>query len=324
MDVTAALPAFVVTLREGVEAALVVGIVLAYLQKANQSVLNRWVYAGIGVGIGGSILVGVVLNGSLVWLAGLESGYGRAAKLAMEGLFGAVAIALLSWMLVWMTRQAKALKGELEGAVTTVLAQPNAAAGVFGLIAIAVLREGFETVLFLSAQFQEGWLPAIGAVAGLLGAVGIGFALFQLGVKINLRLFFQGMGVLLLLIVAGLVISMLRHFDGAIALLAATDPRFLPFCPGTSGACLLGPQVWDTSTLLPDQEFPGIILKALFGYTQQLYLGQAIAYLLFLGTVGTLYLQSLREMGKPANQSAAKPTDDSTGTPDKAKATFPG
>ncbi|MEO1210835.1 MAG: FTR1 family protein [Cyanobacteria bacterium J06638_20] len=293
MNVAAALPTFVVTLREGVEAALVVGIVLAYLKQAERPQLTRWVYGGIAAGMVASGLVGVLLSGSLVWLSTLSDGYGRVAKLTLEGVFGMMAIALLSWMLVWMSRQARAMKGEVEGAVTSVLQQDNAAIGIFSLIAIAVLREGFETVLFLAAQFQEGWIPIVGAVAGIVGAVIIGVLLFQLGVKINLRRFFLVMGVFLLLIVAGLVVSALRHFDGAIATLAQLDPQYAGFCPGTSGACLLGPQVWDASTVLPDKQFPGIILKALFGYTQRLYLGQAIAYLVFLGSVGTLYFRSL-------------------------------
>lgn len=304
MDFTAALPTFVVTLREGVEAALVVGVVLAYLQKANRGDLNRWVYAGIGAGLAASVLVGALLSGSLVWLSATSEGYGRVLKLALEGVFGLVAIALLSWMLVWMTRQARALKGEVEGAVTAALRQENAAWGVFGLIAIAVLREGFETVLFIAAQFQAGWLPVGGAVAGLLGAVLIGVLLFQLGVKINLRRFFLVMGVLLLLIVAGLVVSALRHFDGAIAALVQVAPQSANLCPGTHGACLLGPQVWDASQVLPDKQFPGIVLKALFGYTQRLYLVQAIAYLLFLGSIGTLYFRSLNPQSTAASKTA--------------------
>jgi len=305
MDIAAALPTFVVTLREGVEAALVVGIVLAYLKQAGQTRLTPWVYGGIGVGVGASVLVGIGLNGLLSWLATTPSDYGQALKLGLEGGFGLVAIALLSWMLVWMTRQARTLKGETEGSVTRLLQGDNAAWGVFALIAIAVLREGFETVLFLAAQFTGGWMPALGAIAGLLGAVVIGFLLFQLGIKINLRRFFQIMGILLLLIVAGLVVSMLRHFDGAIAALAQVSPQYADLCPNPQGSCFLGPQVWDLSDVLPDKKFPGVILKALFGYTQRLYGVQAIAYLLFLGTVGTLYLQSLKT---PPRHSPTSPT----------------
>jgi high-affinity iron transporter len=294
MDFSAALPTFVITLREGVEAALIVGIVMAYLNKAGQSQLNRWVYAGIGVGIGSSLLVGALFLSIFQLLESSHQDYVPALKQGLEGVFGVAAIALLSWMLIWMTQQARFLKSEVEDAISSALRQHDQAGwGVFGLITIAVLREGFETVLFLAAQFQQGWMPAFGAVAGLVGAVGIGMALFQLGVKINLRRFFQIMGMFLLLIVSGLVVGALRHFDQAIRLLAQIDPQFASLCAQSSPSCILGPLVWDASQILPDRQFPGVLLKALFGYTQTLYLAQAIDYLLFLTIVGGIYLISV-------------------------------
>jgi high-affinity iron transporter len=299
MDFSSALPTFVVTLREGTEAALVVGIVLAYLKKADQSRLNPWVYGGIGVGILGSMLVGVLFNGVLAALDQSNQAYAPIIKQLLEGGFGVVAIGLLSWMLVWMTQQARQMKSEVEGAITNALQQGEYAGwGVFGLVTIAVLREGFETVVFIAAQFQQGWIPALGALAGLLGATGIGILLFQVGVKINLRQFFQGMGVLLLLIVSGLVVSALRHFDKAASLWSQlNESANLCFStvlwPEQSASCILGPQVWDLSHVLPDRQFPGILLKAFFGYTQTLYAVQAVAYLVFLITIGTVYLQSV-------------------------------
>jgi high-affinity iron transporter len=292
MDFSAALPTFVITLREGVEAALVVGIVLAYLQKAGETRLTTWVYGGIGVGIAASVLVGFLFTGVMQWLETANQDYAPFVKQALEGGFSVVAIALLSWMLIWMTQQARSLKGEVEGTVSTVLQSETAGWGVFWLIMVAVLREGFETVLFITAQVQQGWSAAIGAAAGLLGATAIGILLFKLGVKINLRRFFQIMGVLLLLIVAGLVVSALRHFDQAATLLVQLDPRYAPLC-FSAESCILGARVWDASQVLPDRQFPGVLLKAFFGYTQKLYLAQAIAYLLFLGTIGSLYLQSI-------------------------------
>jgi high-affinity iron transporter len=290
IDISAALPTFVITLREGVEAALVVGIVMAYLQKANQSRLNSWVYGGIGIGVAGSVLVGVLLTSVLSWLTQSDQDYAAIAKPALEGGFEIGAIALLSWMLIWMTQQAKSMKSEVEGAISSAVAGTAAGWSVLTLIAIAVLREGFETVLFIAAKFQQGWIPVAGAIAGLVGAVIIGVLLFRLGVKINLRRFFQVMGVLLLLIVAGLVVSALRHIDGTLQLLAVTNPAIANLCSNGS-SCLLGPQVWDLSSVLPDRQFPGILLKAFFGYTQYLYLAQAIAYVGFLATVGVTYLQ---------------------------------
>ncbi|MFM7427707.1 MAG: FTR1 family protein [Elainella sp.] len=303
MDLSSALPTFVVTLREGTEAALVVGIVLAYLKKANQQRLNSWVWAGIGAGILGSGLVGLLFNGLLAALASSDQTYAPVLKQLLEAGFGLVAIGLLSWMLVWMTQQARQLKSEVEGSLITALQQGDRAGwGVFGLVTIAVLREGFETVVFIAAQFQQGWIPVLGAVLGLLGATGIGYLLFQLGVKINLRQFFQVMGLLLLLIVSGLVVSALRHFDQAASLYSQLGDSNLCF---SAPSCILGPLVWDLSQVLPDRQFPGILLKAFFGYTQRLYLVQAVAYLVFLSIVGTIYLQSLNllpRLGQPAKE----------------------
>lgn len=293
MDFSAALPTFVVTLREGVEAALVVGIVLAYLKKLDRTALNRWVYGGIATGLVISVLVGFVFRGLLLALDASDQAYAPVVKQFLEAGFGGVAVVLLSWMLLWMTQQARSMKAEVEGSITAALQQVEQAGwGVFGLILIAVLREGFETVIFITAQVQQGWIPAIGAVAGLVGAVAIGFLLFQLGIKINLRRFFQVMGVLLLLIVAGLVVSVLRHLDQALTLLAQVNPA-VDFCFPSSPSCILGSLVWDASKVLPDRQFPGVVLKAFFGYTQRLYWVQAVAYSVFLLTMGYLYLQRI-------------------------------
>ncbi len=292
MDLTAALPTFIVTLREGFEAALVVGIVMACLKKAEQTQLYRWVYLGIGGGIIASIAVGFLLARAI---AGVETAggiYAPVVKQLLQGIFGIVAIAMLSWMLLWMTKQAKSLKGEVEGAISSALDNDNAGKAVFVLIFIAVVREGFETVLFILAKFQQDWtLPALGAIAGLTLAAIMGVALFSLGVRINIRLFFQVMGIFLLLIVGGLVMGALQHFDTALALLAQLSSN--NWCIFDSGACILGTQIWDGSSILPDKKFPGIVLKALFGYRQTLYLGQVIAYLAFLSIIGIAYFQSL-------------------------------
>jgi high-affinity iron transporter len=293
VDLTAALPTFIITLREGFEAALVVGIVMACLQKAQQTQLYRWVYLGIGGGIAASIGVGFLLAGTISGIEVAGGIYAPIVKQLLTGIFGVVAIAMLSWMLLWMTRQAKSVKGEVESAITAALADLNSGKAVFVLIFIAVLREGFETVLFILAKFQQQWtLPILGAIAGLSLAAIMGVLLFALGVKINIRLFFQVMGVFLLLIVGGLIVGVLSHFDRAIALLAQF-PQYAHLCFSQSSSCILGSQVWDGSQFLPDSQFPGILMKALFGYRQTLYAGQIIAYILFLGIIGTAYFQTL-------------------------------
>lgn len=294
-----AVPTFVITLREGVEAALVVGIVLACLKKAEQSHLNSWVYAGVAAGIAASAFVGVLFNGLLAALSTSNQPYAPVIKQLLEGVLGIVAIAMLSWMLIWMTQQARFLKAEVEGAVTAALRENTQAGwGVFGLIFIAVLREGFETVLFVSAQFQQGLSPALGALGGLTGATIIGALLFKWGVKIDIRLFFKFMGILLLLIVAGLAVSALKHFDQAAAILSQMDTKYAAICfyydrTASLHSCILGPMVWNAAGVLPDRQFPGVILKALFGYRDQIYLLQAVGYPIFLATIGSLYFQKL-------------------------------
>jgi high-affinity iron transporter len=151
MNLSAALPTFLITLREGVEVALVVGIVLAALQKAGQAHLNIWVYSGIFTGLAGSTLIGTGFIGLLNRLNTANQPYAPVFKVLLEAGIEITAIVLLSWMLIWMTRQARTLKSEVESVVGTALQQHDRAGwGVFGLICAAVLREGFETVLLLS------------------------------------------------------------------------------------------------------------------------------------------------------------------------------
>lgn len=302
MDFSAALPTFVITLREGVEAALVVGIVLACLKKAKAGQLNPWVYGGVVVGLIASALVGVLFSWGIQSLSASYPEYTPVIEPLLEAVFGVMAIAMLSWMLIWMTQQAKHLKGEVEGAVAAAIQQGNGGGwGIFTLILIAVLREGFETVLFIVAKFQQGLVPALGAIGGIAVAAGIGVLLFKWGIRINIRLFFQVMGVLLLLIVAGLVVSSLADFDTTINTLAQMNRQSQGLCFyyehfAKYHSCILGPMVWNTTSVLPDDQFPGLLLKALFGYREKLYLVQAVAYLVFMFSIGSVYFNSL---GRP-------------------------
>ncbi|MBD6615572.1 FTR1 family iron permease [Komarekiella sp. 'clone 1'] len=295
MNWSAALPTFLITLREGVEAALVVGIVLACLQQAEQQKLHRWVYLGIFSATIASFVVGLLLNLGIQGLQTSKYIYAPVFKQLFEVGLGVTAIAMLSWMLIWMTRQARFLKAEIEGSVKSALGNDNRAAwAIFSLIFIAVFREGIETALFIVAKFQEGWIPVLGAIGGLTTAVLIGMLLFKWSIRINLSQFFQVMGIFLLMIVSGLVISALRHLDAAAIAWSQINSSVVE-CGQGNTSCLLGFQIWDLSGILPDRQFPGILLKTLFGYTQKLYLVQAVGYLLFWAIVGSLYFRSLSQ-----------------------------
>ncbi|AFY99179.1 FTR1 family iron permease [Calothrix sp. PCC 6303] len=305
MNWSSALPTFLITLREGVEAALVVGIVFAYLQQAEQQKLHRWVYLGIMTATLASFAVGLVLNMGIQGLQTSDLLYAPVFKQLFEVGLGVIAISMLSWMLIWMTQQAKFLKSEIQSSVKNALGDDNRAAwGIFSLIFIAVFREGLETAIFIIAKFQTGWTPVFGAIAGLSMAVLVGMLLFKWSIRINLSQFFQTMGILLLLIVSGLVISVFRHLDAAAIAYSHISPNFL--CPTQTTSCILGTQIWDLSTILPDRQFPGILLKTLFGYTQKLYLVQAIGYIVFWIIVGGLYFRSLEQPAQLKSTNKAK------------------
>jgi high-affinity iron transporter len=310
MEVSAAFPAFMIALREGVEAALVVGIVLALLQKSQQSHLKPWVHIGVLTGLLASGLVGVLLT-SLLRLLETGQPYAEVLLPFLKLSFSLIAITMLTWMLIWMTQQARTAKAEIEGALNLALAQPQQAGwGIWTLVFVAVLREGIETVLFILAQAQQGWMPVAGAIAGLMVATGIGWGLFALGIRINLKRFFQVMGVFLLLIVGGLVVGACKQFDLLVNVLSTHFAWASSFCftssatePATS--CLLGPLLWDGHLILPERQFPGILLKTILGYRERLFLGQVIAYISFLSVAGTLYWRSLNHQPGSGSKSAS-------------------
>lgn len=299
MDYLSALPTFVLTLREGVEAALVVGIVMAYLKKSKQSYLKSWVYWAIGVGIAISAATGWLFQFIIQNLGTTNQQYSGAVEPALEAVFGVLAIVMLSWMLLWMNKHAKTLKQEVEGAVgDAVKAQTSAGWRVFGLVFFAILREGFETVLFIAAKVQQGIFPALGAISGVVAATAIGMLIFKWGLQLNLRKFFSIMGMLLLLLMAGLVVTSLGRLDQAVNAVAQSSRSSQSMCffyehfaKPADKDCILGPMVWNLSKVLPEEQFPGVIFSTLFGYVQRLYLVQAISYMIFLLTLGSLYLQ---------------------------------
>lgn len=284
-----ALPNLLITLREGVEAALVVGIVLAYLQKTARNYLRPWVWWGIALGLGASVTIGALVQGLLAWAEFTSPLFLEILKTSL----GTVAIISLTGMVVWMAQQAKSLKPELERS----MAQTTTGWGILGLVTVAIVREGFEIVLFMYGTANQGTISLVGALVGLLSAVAIGYGLFGLGVKLPIGKFLQSLGILLLFLAAGLIMSSLVHLDRFIGLwhpewCVHLSTQFSTHL-STQSSCILGTQVWDTHTVLSDQQFPGVILKMLLGYRDHLYLVQLFSYVTFLVIALRLYLRSI-------------------------------
>ncbi|MBN9304789.1 MAG: hypothetical protein BGO82_11225 [Devosia sp. 67-54] len=197
------LATLVIGLREGLEASLIVGIIAAFLRKNGHGLTAMWI--GIVLAVLLSVMVGVAL--SLI-----EQALPQAAQEGMESVIGAIAIVFVTGMIVWMNQHARQMKRELEAEAAVALSHAGAYA-LASMAFLAVLKEGFETSVFLLATFsaaQSAIVAAAGAVIGLLLAVAIGWGIYAGGVRINLARFFRVTGAFLILVAAGLVISSLR------------------------------------------------------------------------------------------------------------------
>jgi len=196
--------ALVVTLREGVEAALVVGIILAYLKKTGREKLNRSVFQGLGAGIAASVVCAVLF----ARLGISEEAY--------EGWLMLLGSLFVASMVYWMWRTAKGLKREIEQRVEALTSRSSGAvaAGLFLLTFLLILREGVETILFLGAikLTTDSLLAWFGGILGLVLAVLFGFAFVRGTVRVDLGRFFKVTEIVLLLLAAQLLIGGLHEF----------------------------------------------------------------------------------------------------------------
>jgi high-affinity iron transporter len=196
------LPTFVIGLREGLEASLIVGIVAGFLGRQGRRDALRQVWLGVIAAVLICIVVGVLLE---IISADLP----QAQQEGLETVIGLFAVAMVTYMVIWMRKHSRDLKGELEGQASAALAQGSATALVV-MAFLAVLREGFETAVFLLAAFQASTSPVLagsGALIGILLAVVLGYGIYKGGVRLNLSKFFRATGVVLVVVAAGLVMT---------------------------------------------------------------------------------------------------------------------
>ena len=259
-------------LREGVEAALIIGIVAGYLVKIGRP--DRLVAVWIGVVAAVAVSAAVAI-GSYALLGGLDG----TARTATEAISSLLAVCFLTYMLFWMRRQASGISAELRGGVDRALTAAPLI-GLGGLAFSAVIREGIETALFLLGQATiaggAGASVFLGALVGLMFAVGIGIAIFRLGMRLNLSAFFRVTGIALLVVAAGL--------------LGYSAPEFveLGFVPA-----IVAP-VYDLSATLPHDSGLGAALRALVGYSATPELSALMLQLGYLLVGIVYYLRPLR------------------------------
>jgi len=279
-------------LREGVEAALIVSIILAYLARTG----NRRYFGRIWLGTGAAVLLSLVAGLALyLTVGGLEAPYEQ----IFEGLAMLLAASVVTWMLFWMRRQAASVAGELQAALARALSEGT----VLGLVILAftaVIREGLETALFLVglASSAEGGATGVlaGAVVGLLIAALLGAGFYHGARLINLRRFFRWTGIGLIFIAAGLLSRAVHEFIEIGWITVGTGPAF------------------DVSAVLPHTAIEGApggialiagqFLRALFGYSSQ---PELATFLVWAGYVVVVLVLFLRPVAPPAPQVATSP-----------------
>jgi len=272
------LASFLLSLREGLEAALIIGIVLGALRKMHRPELKATVWGGALSAAAISFLIALILYSVGASLEGAAEGI-------FEGITMFLAAGVLTWMIFWMARQARTIQGELEADVRQAVTRTGGGA-LFLLAFLAVLREGVELALFLTAStFASDARQTLGgALLGLAAAFALGWLLFATTVRLDLRKFFLVTGALLILFAAGLVAHGVHEFN---------EVGWIPS---------IIEHVWDTNALLDENGMAGLLLKALFGYNGNPSLTEVLAYIVYFVGIGVGLLRG--RVGVPSVQRA--------------------
>lgn len=272
------LATFIIGLREGLEAALIVGIIAAFLRKNSKSLFAMWV--GVVLALVLSVIVGIALEMT-------ERALPQASQEGMESVIGAVAVFFVTGMIMWMNTHAHNMKKELESDAAEAISQSSAWA-LASMAFLAVLKEGFETSVFLLATFsvaQSAMWAAVGAVTGLIVAVIIGCGLYFGGIRINLSRFFRFTGLFLILVAGGLIITSLQTAHEA-------------------GWLNIGQQrIADLSWLVPPGTVRSALITGVLGIPADPNQIQTVAWLLYIGMVSVMVYWPAHR--RPAPEKAA-------------------
>jgi len=272
---------YLIGLREGLEAALVVSILAAYLVKTNRRDRLPSVWAGVLAAVGISLAFGALLtftSGNLSFQA----------QEAFGGIMSILAVGLVTWMIFWMRRTARSLSRELRDRVDAALAMGTTALVVVALISVG--REGLETSLFIWAAIQatdSGAAPITGAVLGLLTAMVLGWLFYKGSVRINLSAFFTWTGAALIVVAAGVLSYGLHDLQEAGIL---------------SG---LNAVAFDVTAQVPPDSWYGTLLKGIFNFSSASTWAEVIGWVTYVAVVGTLFFRPVRSQPAPEPVPAA-------------------
>lgn len=264
---------FLIGLREGLEASLVVSILLAYLVKSGRRHLLPKVWAGVGVAVAASLGIGALLTFG-------PKGLSFTAQEVIGGVLSIVAVGLVTWMIFWMAGAARTIASDLRGQVD---AAADNAWSLPLIAALAVGREGLETALFVWAATKAAAAdgagttgPLLGALLGLLVAVALGYAMYAGAIRINLGRFFAITGGFLVLVAAGVLAYGVHDLQEAGVL------------PG------LNTVAFDVSAAVPPGSVAGTLLKGIFNFSPAPSVLETVVWVAYVAVVGTLFVRTVR------------------------------
>ncbi len=275
---------YLIGLREGLEAALVVGILVAYLSKSGRRELLPKLWAGVGAAVAVSLGFGALLTFG-------PRGLNFETQELIGGSLSIIAVGFVTWMILWMATAARSMKGELEGRMSAAIATTAKAGSLVAVAALAVGREGLETSLFVWAAAKAAGnnaQPLIGASLGLLTSVIIGLLIHRGAVKLNIAKFFKYTGYGLIVVAAGVLAYGIHDLQEA------------GFLPGIANLA------FDVSEQIPPSSWFGTLLKGTVNFSPATTWIQVIAWVLYIGCVGTLFTRKLRS-GHPNLRPTKEP-----------------
>jgi high-affinity iron transporter len=271
---------YLIGLREGLEAGLIVGILIAYLRKLGRTDVLPRLWLGVGLAVGVSLAVGAALTWG-------PYGLSFQAQELLGGGLSAVAVALVTWMIFWMATHARALKHALQSRLDTALAGTGLGIVLAGVVSVA--REGIESALFIWATVNSTGSALSGTLAAMLGiltSLGIAWLLYRGMVRINLARFFTWSGAFLVVVAAGVLSYAVGELQAAGALPGAGHPAF------------------SLTAAVPPSSWYGTLLAGIFNFTPEPTWAQLLAWSIYLIVVGTLFALRLRRH-VPVTASAA-------------------
>lgn len=270
---------FLIMFREGVEAALIVGIIASYLHQTGRSAWMPVVWIGIFLALALSLVVGAILQL-------LSAEFPQKMQELFEAIIGLIAVGVLTAMVFWMRKAARSIKSELHHSIDAAFeTSTHKGMGLILMVFFAVSREGLESVFFLLAAFQQSEGPAapLGALLGVLLATAVGYAIYRGGLKLNLRKFFRWTGVFILFIAAGILATSVKSLHEA-----GLWNHFQTI-------------VFDLSDVLPLDSLLGSVLAGVFGYIAAPTVSEVVVYFGFLVPALWIFLSTPKQSAPAAS-----------------------